>query len=398
MILQVLFLVLLLVPSGLVAAYYLVWAVARVAGLQDTKRPAPPARHRIRIVIPAHDEQETLPATLDSCARLDYPRELYAVTVVADNCHDATAQVARQRGVDCIERSDPARPGKGFALGWALDQLRAAPHDALLVLDADCTLDSQALQVLDAFLQDGARVLQANHRVVNADASPISYAAAVGRRLEYDLFFSPKSRCGLAVLLVGTGMLLHRCVLEQDPWSSHSCTEDTEYTLQLARRGLPVRFAANAWVECRGAETVEQLRIQRSRWARGNLALGKSQAARLVRAGWRQRNLLMFDLGVSLLVLSRPLVLLHLATTVLLGTMLPWLVPGTLSAYLARTSLLVLLGYAVYLALGIASLGLNGTRLRHLLRAPWVVVRLATISLAALVRPRQAPWTRTPRS
>ena len=46
---------LLLVPSGLVAAYYLVWAVARVAGLQDTKRPAPPARHRIRIVIPADD-------------------------------------------------------------------------------------------------------------------------------------------------------------------------------------------------------------------------------------------------------------------------------------------------------------------------------------------------------
>ena len=180
MILQVLFLILLLVPSGLVAAYYLVWAVARVAGLQDTKRPAPPARHRIRIVIPAHDEQDTLPATLDSCARLDYPRDLYAVTVVADNCHDATAHVARQRGVDCIERSDPARPGKGFALGWALDQLRAAPHDALLVLDADCTLDSQALQVLDAFLQDGARVLQANHRVVNADASPISYAGSGG--------------------------------------------------------------------------------------------------------------------------------------------------------------------------------------------------------------------------
>ena len=106
----------------------------------------------------------------------------------------------------------------------------------------------------------------------------------------------------------------------------------------------------------------------------------------------------MFDLGVTLLVLSRPLVLLHLAATVLLGTMLPWLVPGTLSAYLARASLLVLLGYAVYLALGIASLGLNGTRLRHLLRAPWVVARLATISLAALVRPHQAPWTRTPRS
>ena len=90
MILQVLFLAFFLLPSSAVAVYYLAWALARIAGLHDGQHPSGPAHHRFLIVIPAHDEQRTLADTLRSCSRLDYPRPLYDVTVIADNCQDAT--------------------------------------------------------------------------------------------------------------------------------------------------------------------------------------------------------------------------------------------------------------------------------------------------------------------
>ena len=305
-------------------------------------------------------------------------------------------EIARQGGAACLERTEPERPGKGFALAWAFPRLQSSPHDAFLVLDADCALDPQALRVLDSMLQSGARVLQANHRIINTDASPIALAAAVGRRLEYDLFFAPKSRCGLAVLLVGTGMVFHRSVLQQFPWSSHSCSEDTEYTIRLAREGLPVHFAANAWVEIRAAETPQQLRVQRSRWARGNLALGKSEALRLIGSGLRQRAPLLIDLGWTLLVLSRPLVLLHLAATQLAGTILYWLDPRPVSRNLFVAGLLLLVGFALYLSLGVLAVGLTRTRFRHLLSAPWVVVQLTAVALLSLVRSHHAPWNRTP--
>ena len=353
MILQVLFLILLLVPSGLVAAYYLVWAVARVAGLQDTKRPAPPARHGSglssrptinRIRCPRHSTR-ALASTI---------RDLYAVTVVADNCHDATAHVARQRGVDCIERSDTAGPGKGFALGWALDQLRAAPHDALLVLDADCTLDSQALHVLDAFLQERTGgVLQANHRVVDVDASPISYAGAGGCR-----------SCNTICFLRPSHAAVWPCC-----WSARGCCCTVPRWNSTPGRRIParkIRSTRCSWggrdcpcvsrrtrgSECRGAETADQLRIQRSRWARGNW-----HSASLRRRGWSCGGMAATqradvrpgsDAAGAQSSVGPAASGSHRAA----GVMLPWLVPGTLSAYLWCASLLVLLGYAVYLALG----------------------------------------------
>src|SRR6266545_4898328 len=76
------------------------------------------ARHRPRfhVIIPAHDEELGLSATLQSLTRLRYPQELLGVAVVADRCSDGTARVARAHGVQCFERGS-GPPGKGAAIG-----------------------------------------------------------------------------------------------------------------------------------------------------------------------------------------------------------------------------------------------------------------------------------------
>jgi cellulose synthase/poly-beta-1,6-N-acetylglucosamine synthase-like glycosyltransferase len=392
-----LFVILLLLPSYLAVAYYLGLVTARLLGVYDSRPAAQVPRHRLAVVIPAHNEAEQISVAVRSCLEADYPRPLLQVVVVADNCTDATAQIARRAGAECLERTAPDSPGKGPALSWAFEQLLTSQADAIVVLDADCRLELDTLRIADQFLQEGQRVLQANHRVTNADASPISYVAGVGRTLEYDLFFAPKSRLGLAVLLVGTGMVFHRSVLQAFPWTSQSCAEDTEYTIALARRGQSVRFMANAFIRCEGVESLEALRIQRTRWARGNIQAGHRQALALMLSGLLRRQPGLFDLGWTLLLVSRPLVLLHLVCVQIGGV--GWYAwdRGPASTMLLGLSAALLPLYAVYVGAGVCAMGLNAIRLRHLLCSPAVVLRLGQIAASAVLGMGRSSWVRTPR-
>lgn len=398
------FLVLGLLPSFAAILYLLLLAAARVCGVYDqatlSRSPREDASStRIALLIPAHNEAAGLGTTLASCAALDYPRERFQTLVLADNCSDATAEIARQSAVVCLERHDPVRIGKGQALAWALERLQATRDfldwDAVLVLDADCTLESSSLRQVDAFVRRGDRALQLNHRVLNPDESVASYAAAVGRCLEYDLYYAPKSRLGGAVLLVGTGMVLHRELLDAIPWRATSSAEDTEYSLQLARRGVPVRFVSEAHVGVTAPSSLAALDIQRTRWARGNLSLGRRHALGCLLRGLLTGSWQEADLGGTLLLLSRPLWLAHLAMVLLAAMAL--VRSGAAPAWLPTAAILLVAFYGAYLLLGILRVGLTARRLLLLSAAPLLVARLAWIALRALPASAASTWTRTPR-
>ena len=393
----ILYALIFLIPSFAVVLYYLFLVCARLSGVCDRQQPATEPSNSILIVIPAHDEQIVIEQTLQSCLTAKYPNHLLEIVVIADNCQDNTAQIARDMDIRVLERHDPTRPGKGHALAWAFEQLIQESHDAYMVLDADCPLDVNSLRIMDRFLQDGNRVLQANHLVSNADASPISYTAGVGRTLEYDLFFSPKSRLGLAVLLVGTGMVFHRSIIESFGWASHSCAEDTEFTISLTRQNERIRFIDNAYVRCTNAESRKELAVQRTRWASGNMSLSRTDSFRLMWEGIRKGNLRTVDLGWTLLITSRPLVLFHLLLTQLGAASLYLWSPTrfTVSVWMVAMSLIPL--YAAYLTAGIWKLGLNTRRFQYLLQTPAVVAGMAAISMRALLGFSNYSWNRTPR-
>jgi glycosyltransferase involved in cell wall biosynthesis len=116
--------------------------------------------HTFAIVIPAHNEEKTLSTTLHSCAGLNYPKDKYKIFVIADNCSDRTAEIARDNGAVCLERYNEEEKGKGFALEWGFKQILPEGHDALVVLDADCQLDGHACEPLTLF--EKGESIQAN--------------------------------------------------------------------------------------------------------------------------------------------------------------------------------------------------------------------------------------------
>jgi len=386
-----------LLPAFLFTVYYMLLMIVRLCGARAYRPAGMNATHTFAIVIPAHNEEKVLGDTLRSCAHIEYPNHKYDVFVVADNCSDRTVEVAKAFGITCLERRAPQERGKGYALQWVFGQIVSRGYDAVVVLDADCRIDSHALRVFDRCFEEGDQVLQANYITSNPDASPISYAARVGNLLEYELFYAPKSCLGLAVMLVGTGMVFRKEVLETHPWGAHSVVEDAEYTLSLARHGIRVQFVANVGVRQAAAERIEQLKVQRKRWASGTMELSKACVLKTITEGIISRRAWLIDSGWTLLVVSRPLVLLHLSATLGLGAVLVPLIPEWTSTMVIGFGLTLLLAYGLYLGTGIIMVGLSIRRACFLLVAPLVVARIAIISLTTLFGSQHGQWERTPR-
>jgi cellulose synthase/poly-beta-1,6-N-acetylglucosamine synthase-like glycosyltransferase len=392
----------LVAPAALVALYYLFLAAV---GPGRKRRPSPSpsseqeaeARHRFLIVIPAHNEEAILPDVIQSCSKLDYPPDRFEVVVIADNCTDRTAWVALTHGAQCLERDDLSRRGKGPALAWALNELLPRNPDAFIVLDADCRLDPHALRVFDERLTVGASVMQARYVAANPDESPTSYAAAVANVAENDLFYAPKSRLGLAVLLRGTGMVFRRRVLERVPWRADSIVEDAEFTIRLLDAKIGVEFVPEVRVWSAFPARSKQLGVQRTRWIAGTVQLALAHGLPLMGQGLGRFDLQRFDLGWTLFAAARTLVLLELLVAVMFSALAVvathrW---QSWALFLAAGSLVAVHG----LVLGVAAerLGFTRRRWQLLTGTPRVAWQFLTIAAGSLLPGRTASWQRTPR-
>jgi hypothetical protein len=273
----------------------------------------------------------------------------------------------------------------------------AQGHDALLVLDADCRLDRHALRAFDRELAAGHKVLQAKVVASNPDASAISLAVAVGNLLENDFFYAPKDRLGWSVLLRGTGMVLHREVLERLPFRALSQVEDAEYTVRLLRAGWAVHFLADVSVYSDFPADHVELSRQRQRWTVGNFWLGKRLALGLLIEGLTRRRWQLADTGWTILVAIRPLLLLQLLLATAATALTAQLSPGPLAAGLLFTVAGVWLIHALYWATGVVCLGLTRKRFGLLWHFPLLGGRLVAIFLSGLLRGVPQKWTRANR-
>ncbi|QJW92788.1 glycosyltransferase [Frigoriglobus tundricola] len=354
-----------LIPATIACLYYVAFTLA--ARRARPHRAASGPTRTFAVLIPAHNEQDALPATLRSVLALDYPPEMVRVYVVADNCTDRTADVAAEAGVMCLVRDDPARRGKGFALEFGLNAVSADGPDAVLVLDADCTLDPCALWELDATFATGAEAAQLTVRSANADAGATGYVAAVGDAVD-GLVAAGRDRLGFSVPLRGTGMAFSRNVLTRVPWVAFSTVEDAEYAVRLRAAGIRIRLAAGARVFCAAPPQLNELCRQRRRWRSALFTGGRAKLP--VRA-----------------VHSKPLVLVHLFVTA----------AGVLAAgepaLVVWAAWLVGLTAAVYLR-AMAAVGLTPHRIALLVISPVVIARLAWVTAVGVFR-RPASWDAT---
>lgn len=272
--------------AGLAASSYLI-ALAAAARARRPAAPPPGNSLHLTVLVPAHDEAGSIGAAVAGLLACGYPADRLRLLVIADNCSDATAKLAREAGAETWERDDRSNPGKGQALAWALDRLRdeGEATDAVVMVDADCVPSSNLLDRLAAHLAAGADGAQARLAI----GDPQTSTAAALRSGAYALmnYVRPlgKEALGLSVGLQGTGMAFAARTLAEIPWNSFSLIEDREYHLQMIEAGRRVRFVADAEVRTPAPPSRSGADMQETRWDAGNLYLARTWLPRLLRGG-----------------------------------------------------------------------------------------------------------------
>jgi cellulose synthase/poly-beta-1,6-N-acetylglucosamine synthase-like glycosyltransferase len=252
--LQTLMLVTLIGINLVALPYFLFLLVISIGALASRRHPELPetATSRFLIVVPAHNEESGIAQTVRSCRALDYPETLFELVVIADNCDDQTAEVARQAGAQVIERLDSEKKSKGYALEFLFDQLlekgRFEDLSAIVVIDADSTADPNLLQQFDRALRAGADWLQCYYTVANAESSWRTQLMTFAFSLINGVSPLGQNAVGLSAGFRGNGMAFSTRGLRRCPFRTYGLVEDIEYSWDLRIAGEFIRFVPHTRV------------------------------------------------------------------------------------------------------------------------------------------------------
>lgn len=259
---------------------------------RKVKNPSADRYRKFAVVVPAHNEEQVLSKTLYSLFGLVYPKSLYDIIVVADNCTDKTAAIARNLDAIVLERMDAQKKGKGYALRWAFDQILEweTKYDAVIVFDADTLVSGDYLKVMNHYLANGSRVIQSSDLVLPQPGKWSIEATRIGFLL-YN-YVKPLGRkvLGFDMGLRGNGMCFSREILREYPWEAWSLTEDVEYGLNLLLQGIKINFAPEATVWAQMPAKAENAESQRRRWEMGRYPIIREYAPKLFAASIEKRS------------------------------------------------------------------------------------------------------------
>jgi cellulose synthase/poly-beta-1,6-N-acetylglucosamine synthase-like glycosyltransferase len=367
-------------------------AMAWTRGVALAVRTVPAARRRITVLVPAHNESAGIARVIELVLPQLEARD--AVLVVADNCTDDTAALARQAGATVVERFHETERGKGFALAFGIDALRADPPGLVVILDADCELAPGALETLADCVVSTNRPAQALYLMVApAGAGLPRRLAQFAWRVRNWVRPAGWHRLGLPCQLMGTGMAFTWAMLRDAPLANASIVEDMKLGIDLGKGGQAPVFCPNALVTSIFPDSAAATKTQRTRWEHGHLEMILREVPSMLATAARRGDARLAGMALDLCV--PPLALL--AATLLGGT---FLAAGA-CVWTATLSILVL--YAVLLAtFTLASLtawwqrGRDLVRLAELLSIPVYIAAKVPLYLRFIVR-RQKHWVRTDR-
>ncbi len=346
------------------------------------------------LLIPAHNEEVILGTLLESLSHLDYPQVLYTIYVIADNCTDTTAELARRvKGVCVYERFNEKERGKGYALNWLWQHIANKQHDAYVILDADSVVEPTFLRAMDRELVKGAKALQACYTVLNATASPSTALRWVALTLMNHVRPLGRNGIGGSSTLTGNGMCFSRDILTRYPWQAFGVTEDYQYYFTLIQQGECVRYVPEAIVRAQMPITFAQMRTQDVRWEAADPQQSQWHTAwQLLKGGVRARSFVRIEAVLELL--TPPLS--FMVVSCLLGFVASLLLWSLLQVVF---SLLLLGGLFCYIATALYLLRAPRMVYRSLLHIPWFMLwKLWVYLVLSRSHRHNREWVRTART
>ena len=293
--------------------------------------------NRYAAIISARNESGVIGQLLDTIRAQTYPAEFLDAIVIADNCTDDTAQVARDHGAIVYERFNKEQVGKGYALDYLFDKLKKGVgddyYDAYVIIDADNLLDEHFFEAVNKTFCQGYRIMTTYRNSKNFATNWISAGYSLWFMREAKFLNNARMMLGTSCAVSGTGFVVASAVIrERGGWPYHLLTEDIEFTVDTVIHGEMIGYCGDAMLYDEQPTTFSQSWTQRMRWAKGYIQVFRKYGADLIKGALRG-NFSCFDMAMAIMpavVLTAACILVNSVTAALTlasgGSLVPILV------------------------------------------------------------------------
>ncbi|KZL91123.1 glycosyltransferase family 2 protein [Clostridium magnum] len=301
-----------------ITMYYLLLSLFGLYKKEDKGAEQCKPSKKFALLVAAHNEEMVIAKIIESLNELDYPKNMYDIFVIADNCDDNTASIARNYGANVYERNVSDKRGKGYALEWMFDRIfrMDKKYDAIAIFDADNLISKNFLKEMNYKLEQGYKVVQGYIDSKNPDDSWITQSYSISFWSANRLFQLARTNLGLSNQIGGTGFCMDVDILKKLGWGATCLTEDLEFTCKLVLNGHKVGWAHNAIVYDEKPLTLKQSWNQRKRWMQGFADVASRFFVKLMKKAIKERNFVALDCA---LYTMQPYLTVALGISVLLA-------------------------------------------------------------------------------
>ena len=262
--------------------------------------------HKYAILIAARNEHMVIGQLIESIKRQEYPSELVDIYVIADNCTDETAEVAKEAGATVFCRNNLERIGKGYALDFGFKNLRDMgkfdEYDGFMVFDADNLLDRNYIAEMNKLFDSGYRIVTSYRNSKNYDTNWISAASSLWYLREAKFVNRPRMIMHTSTAISGTGFLVAREIIaEKGGWKYFLLTEDIEFSIDNIIKKEKIGFAEDAMLYDEQPYTFKASWNQRLRWAKGFIQIGMHYGPKLFFSIFRNFSFSSYDMFMTIL-------------------------------------------------------------------------------------------------
>ena len=255
------------------------------------------------VVVAAHNEEVVIKETIEAIKKQNYPRKLFDIYVIADNCTDNTAKVSKETGVNVVEREDNSKAGKGYALQYFFNKLLSLEkkYRSVVIVDADNILHQDFLLEMNKKMNQGYKVVQGFLDSKNPFDSVISSSYSIEFWTTNRMLKLSRDNLGLSAQLGGTGFAVDTDILEKFGWDATCLTEDLEFTCKLVLNDYKVGWCHKAKIFDESPIKLKQSLKQRKRWMQGYADVYSNYFVKLVKKGFKKPSLIALDCALCVL-------------------------------------------------------------------------------------------------
>ncbi len=349
-------------------------------------------RPKTTVLIPAHNEAEQITEVIE--VLLPQLTKQDQVIVIADNCHDNTAELARAKGVKVLERENSTDRGKGYALDYAIQQIKHNPPEVLVILDGDCILKPNSIKNISCKAIATGRPVQSTYLMEQPENPSLKDNISMfSIKVKNLVRLLGLNRLGWHSLLTGSGMAFPWFLINQVSLAGSKTTDDMQLTVDLALAGSTPVFCEQALVIGRLMKD-QDAQSQRARWEHGHLEMIAVEVPRLLKAFVTTGSLP--ALGLALDILIPPLSLLVMTWFITMVAV--WL--ATIFTPISLVPAIIVSIAGVFLSSGVLfawiKFGRADLPLKNLIAIPFYILSKIPIYLKFVVKP-QSRWLKTER-